>query len=143
MLDGAIATGHLQDAALARAVASADVMLTASTTETFGNVVLEAMASGLAVVSADAPSARALLSDGQTGLLCPPFDIESYVAAIEALVHCADHRCAISAAAVLVAQAYTWDDVSAAVDHAYCSVISSYSTPGATRPKVSPLTSSS
>lgn len=63
-IPGAVLTGHLDGIDLAMAVASADVMLTPSITETFGNVLLEAMASGRAVVSADAPSARSLLEDG-------------------------------------------------------------------------------
>jgi phosphatidylinositol alpha 1,6-mannosyltransferase len=48
---GVIFLGRREGAALAEAYASADVFLFPSTTETFGNVVLEAMASGLAVIS--------------------------------------------------------------------------------------------
>ena len=67
-LGDAVLAGHLDGDDLSRAVASADILLSPSTTEAFGNVVLEAMAAGLAVVSADAPSARALITDGETGL---------------------------------------------------------------------------
>ena len=53
-LPEAIFTGQLTGDDLARAVASADVLLNPSITEAFGNVTLEAMASGLPVVAAEA-----------------------------------------------------------------------------------------
>jgi glycosyltransferase involved in cell wall biosynthesis len=70
-LGDAVFTGHLENAELGRAVASADILLNPSTTEAFGNVNLEALAAGLAVVSADADSARTLIHDGVNGLLRP------------------------------------------------------------------------
>lgn len=72
LLPDAIFTGHLDGAALGRAVASADILINPSTTEAFGNVNLEAMASGLAVVSADVGSAQALIIPGRSGLLTEP-----------------------------------------------------------------------
>lgn len=72
LLPDAVFTGHLDGAALGRAVASADILINPSTTEAFGNVNLEAMASGLAVVSADVGSARALIVSGRSGLLTEP-----------------------------------------------------------------------
>lgn len=121
-LPGAILTGHLEGAALARAVASADVMLTPSTTETFGNVVLEAMASGVPVVSADAPSARALLIDGVTGLLCPPRDVAQYADRIRQLVDRHEFRRQIGSAARQASKAFSWDASCESVVRAYRSV---------------------
>ncbi|GAO40218.1 putative glycosyltransferase [Sphingomonas changbaiensis NBRC 104936] len=118
-LPGAVLTGHLQNEALARAVASADLMLTPSTTETFGNVVLEAMASGLPVVSADAPSARALLDNGRTGLLCPPRDPGAYADAVAMLVGDPDRRRRMGDAARAASEAYSWDAASESVLQAY------------------------
>ena len=126
-LAGVIATGHLQDGALAQAVASADIMLTPSTTETFGNVVLEAMASGLAVVSADAPSAHVLIDDGRTGYLCPAHDVHHYVASMERIIARPGLRRAIGAAAVQASEAFSWDAASAAVERAYQAVVGEYS----------------
>jgi glycosyltransferase involved in cell wall biosynthesis len=122
-LPGTILTGHLEEADLARAVASADMMLTPSTTETFGNVVLEAMASGLPVVSADAPSARALLVDGETGLLCPPRDALAYADKIMELVAAPAFRRQIGAAARRASNAYSWEAACGSVVRAYASVL--------------------
>jgi glycosyltransferase involved in cell wall biosynthesis/predicted metal-dependent phosphoesterase TrpH len=64
--------GWLESEALARAYADADVFLFCSQTDTFGQVVLEAQASGLAVVAVDAGGPSELIADGRSGLLCPP-----------------------------------------------------------------------
>jgi glycosyltransferase involved in cell wall biosynthesis len=63
--------GSLTGEPLATHYASADVFLFPSETETFGNVTLEAMASGLAVVAFDYAAARLYIRDGQTGVLVP------------------------------------------------------------------------
>jgi len=122
-LTGVVAAGHLTGADLARAVASADIMLTPSTTETFGNVVLEAMASGLPVVSADAPSARALIDHGRTGFLSPPRDSDHYAATIATLVDSPPLRRTIGTAAWHASEAYSWDAASASVELAYRQVL--------------------
>ena len=54
---------------LARHYASADVFLFASETETFGNVTLEAMASGLAVIAYNYAGAKIHIANGETGVL--------------------------------------------------------------------------
>ncbi|OFX04736.1 MAG: glycosyl transferase family 1 [Alphaproteobacteria bacterium RIFCSPHIGHO2_12_FULL_63_12] len=69
ILPGAVFTGHLDGDALARAYASADVFFNPSVTETFGNVTLEAMASGVPAVCAAASGSRSLVDDGATGFL--------------------------------------------------------------------------
>lgn len=114
-IPGAVLPGHLDGEALARAVASADIMLTPSISETFGQVVLESMASGLPVISADAPSARALLVEGETGLLVPPSEVSAYIAAVEALVSAAEKRRAMGEAARQASAAYSWDAASQSV----------------------------
>ncbi len=122
-LPGAVLTGHLDGSELARAIASADIMVTPSRTEAFGNVVLEAMASGLAVVSADAASARALLVAGETGLLCPPDDVAAYADAVRRLIASPAERTSIGAAARAASGAFSWDAASESVATIYRSLV--------------------
>jgi glycosyltransferase involved in cell wall biosynthesis len=64
---------------LARHYASADIFLFPSETETFGNVTLEAMASGLVVVAYDYAAAHLHIHDGETGVLARYGDAEGFV----------------------------------------------------------------
>jgi len=116
---GAEFAGHLEGAALGRAVASADILINPSVTEAFGNVNLEAMASGLAVVSADVPSASALIADGRTGWLVEAHKPMAYARAARMLMQEAPLRRAIAAAASREAVRYRWDDVLAGVASDY------------------------
>jgi len=118
-LPGAVLTGHLDGPALARAVASVDIMIHPSTTEAFGNVVLEAMASGLAIVAADAPSSSALIDPGRTGILCPPNSAKDFADAITRLIDDAADRRRIGQAAREASEAYSWDAASGAAEAAY------------------------
>ncbi len=102
-------TGFLSGAVLACAVASADVLLNPSTTEAFGNVTLEAMAAGLAVVCADAASHRALVRAGLTGLVCPTGDADAYAAAILDLAARPERRLRMGWAGRDASAAYSWD----------------------------------
>ncbi|ARS25832.1 glycosyltransferase family 4 protein [Sphingomonas sp. KC8] len=111
--------GHLAGAELGRAVASADILLNPSTTEAFGNVTLEAMAAGLAIVSADVPSARSLVDNGRTGLLVPASDVRAYAAAIERLIRVPMDRVRLAKAAVAEARRYEWNATLQAVVDAY------------------------
>jgi glycosyltransferase involved in cell wall biosynthesis/predicted metal-dependent phosphoesterase TrpH len=64
--------GWLEGEELARAYASSDLFLFCSRTDTYGQVVLEAAASGLPVVAVAEGGPAALVEDRATGLLCPP-----------------------------------------------------------------------
>ena len=121
-LPGASFTGHLDGEALGRAVASADILVNPSTTEAFGNVNLEAMAAGLAVVSADVGSARALIEHGRSGLLVPPEDASAYADAVESLIGAPRRRRALGLAALATSAAYSWSDILDGVILAYQSL---------------------
>lgn len=70
---------------LAAHYASADCFLFPSSTETFGNVIAEALASGLPVLSYDYAAASELLRHGHNGLLVPYADEQAFVAGAAAL----------------------------------------------------------
>jgi glycosyltransferase involved in cell wall biosynthesis/predicted metal-dependent phosphoesterase TrpH len=69
---------------LAQVYASADLFMFASTTDTFGQVILEAQASGLPVLAVDAGGPAELIEDGRSGCLVPP-DAASLAAALRGL----------------------------------------------------------
>jgi glycosyltransferase involved in cell wall biosynthesis len=86
LVPDAIFTGTLDRKALARHYASADLFGFPSQTETFGNVVLEAMASGLGVVAFDYAAAAENIVPGQSGLLAQLDDNENFVRQLVELV---------------------------------------------------------
>jgi glycosyltransferase involved in cell wall biosynthesis len=78
--------GMQRGEALAAHYASADVFLFASVTETFGNVVTEALASGLVVVGYNYVAVREHMQDDVNGLVVPLHDAEAFCRrAVEAL----------------------------------------------------------
>jgi len=77
--------GFLDPERLATLYASADICVLPSATETCGLVALEAMASGLAVIAADAGGFRESIVDNVTGLLAAPRDAGEFAAEIAAL----------------------------------------------------------
>lgn len=114
-------TGH----DLGRALASADVFLNPSVTETFGNVTLEAMASGLPVVAAAATGSQSLVEDGQTGRLVPPGNASAFAEALAPYCHDSNLRVRHGEAGERKAREYSWDAVNQAVLEVYLRLTSS------------------
>ena len=110
-LPNAIFEGHLTGEDLARAYASSDVFLFPSETETFGNVTLEALSSGLPVVAANATGSNALVTDGVTGFLVAPRDSSAFLARIGQLIGDAALRARMSEAARVSARQYEWNRI--------------------------------
>ena len=106
-----IFAGHLAGDALSRAYASSDVFLFPSDTETFGNVTLEAMASGLPTVCADATGSSELVQHGTTGYLAPPGHSATFLDYTARLVRDAGLRARMGAHALECAERYGWDAV--------------------------------
>ncbi|CAN5638730.1 glycosyltransferase family 1 protein [soil metagenome] len=103
-------TGRLSGDALAEAYASADLFVFPSTKDTFGQVLLEAMASGLPVVAADAAPTREILS-GSAGTLVSPGDDAILAAEIRRLVKNPAERSRMAAAALRAASGRSWSVV--------------------------------
>ena len=110
-LPNAIFAGHLEGDELAAAYASSDIFLFPSETETFGNVTLEALASGLPAVVANATGSNALVEQGVSGFLAPPRDSEAFLAGVERLVADDELRRTMSANARKAAESYEWDRI--------------------------------
>lgn len=101
---------------LAAHYASADVFLFPSLTETFGNVVLEAMASGLAVVAFDRAAAQEHVANGISGLVVPESDARAFITSAYELGLDVETRLMLGVNARLVAQQCAPDRVTAEFD---------------------------
>lgn len=118
-LPDAIFTGQLTGDDLARALASSDVLLNPSITEAFGNVTLEAMASGLPVVAAQATGATNLVRNGITGTLCDAGETEEFADALESYARDPDLRRRHGEAGLAIAKTMDWDTINATVIRVY------------------------
>lgn len=96
--------GFVDREALARMYASADLCVLPSQTETCGLVALEAMASGIPVVAADAGGLRESVRQGHNGCLVPPHDAAAFARAIVQLVTDPGQRRAMGRAARATAE---------------------------------------
>ncbi len=85
-LPEAFFTGYLTGKELAAAYASADIFVFPSTTDTFGNVIIEAQASGVPVVVSDSGGPKELVEDKTNGLITRSRDVDDFTRAIRALV---------------------------------------------------------
>lgn len=94
-----IFTGYLGGTELAAAYASADVFVFPSTTDTFGNVILEAQASGLPCVVSDQGGPRDLVADGEDGFITRGGDLEALCGAVRRICTDENLRRAMGAAA--------------------------------------------
>ncbi len=95
----AVFLGNLDHDELANVYASADMFVFPSTTDTFGNVILEAQASGLPVIVSDKGGPKENVDDGKTGLVTPGRDRRALKEAILSLLDDPELRSRIAAAA--------------------------------------------
>lgn len=107
----ALFAGTQSGEALARHYASGDVFLFPSLTETYGNVTMEAMASGLAVVAFDYAAAREHITHGVNGVRVPFGDRARFIASARELAEHADRVDRLRARARAVAARLSWDHV--------------------------------
>jgi len=108
----AIFTGKVPNDQLGVYYASSDIFIFPSVTETFGNVVLEALASGLPVVAADEGGPRDIVSDGENGFLVTPKDEEAFYEKISELADNPQLRAHMSEKARAYALQQSWDAIS-------------------------------
>jgi glycosyltransferase involved in cell wall biosynthesis len=96
---------------LAACYASADVFVFASTTETFGNVVTEALASGLVVLAYDYAAGREHVRDGENGFVAAFGDRAAFLTGVHTLLARRADWPAIRAAARKSAESITWSAI--------------------------------
>jgi glycosyltransferase involved in cell wall biosynthesis len=99
------------DEDLARHYASADLFLFGSRSETFGNVILEAMASGLAVLTYDYAAGQQFIDDGANGRLVPLGQRESFIQEAVALAMDVAWMRSLGSAARLSVRHHPWSAV--------------------------------
>lgn len=119
--EGTYFAGQLGGDDLSAFYASADVFVFPSTTETFGNVVLEAMASGLAVVAPDWGATTELAST-ETALQFPAHDAAALAERVGRLIDDAELRRTLAARAYATAASRTWDGIFDALISEYLQV---------------------
>jgi glycosyltransferase involved in cell wall biosynthesis len=110
--------GWLHGGDLAEAYASCDIFCFPSSTDTFGQVVAEAGASGLPVVAVDRGGPRSLVQHGVTGLLCEP-DASVFAGAIRRLADAPGFASELGSAGVRGARVRTWERSMAQLGEGY------------------------
>jgi glycosyltransferase involved in cell wall biosynthesis len=106
-----IFTGFLEGETLAAAYASADVFVFPSTTDTFGNVVLEAQASGLPVIVSNRGGPPEIVSDGESGMIFDAAEPGSLKRVMRRLLTHAELRDRLAAGALENANQSGWQQV--------------------------------
>jgi len=110
-------TGVLRGEALAEAYANMDVFLFPSLTDTYGNVVLEALSCGVPAVVSDGGGPRFIVREGETGFVAR--DLPEYVARLRRLAENPEELRAMRVAARAHAMTASWDAVFESVYAAY------------------------
>jgi phosphatidylinositol alpha-mannosyltransferase len=116
--------GRVTNAHLPRYYASADVFCSpALGGESFGLVLLEAMASGLPVVASDLPGYRSVLTQGIEGIATPPRDPHALAVALRMLLLDPDLRARMGARGVATARRLAWPRIVSRLEEIYRAVV--------------------
>jgi phosphatidylinositol alpha-mannosyltransferase len=120
MEEGVTWLGRLPDRLLPAAYRTAEVMVAPSLgRESFGIILLEAMACGVPVVASDIPGYRSVVEDGVQGMLVPPGDPGKLAEALMRLVEDADLRQRLAEAGRARAEEFSWDKLVVKVEEVY------------------------
>jgi phosphatidylinositol alpha 1,6-mannosyltransferase len=122
-LPGAIFAGHRSGVQLARWYASADVFVFPSTTETLGNVVLEALASGVPAVVTDRGGPQDLIRTGENGFVVRGNAPKELADRVELMLRDRELRAQMAAAARESAISRDWETINGALIESYRGVI--------------------
>ncbi len=108
LLPEAVFTGYLAGLDLAKAFASSDVFLFPSTTDTYGNVVVESLASGVPCIVSDQGGPKDLIAHGKTGFITRALDAEDFTRALVRLLSDEPLRQAMAVEAHRTVQGRDW-----------------------------------
>ena len=102
-------TGHLDHENLSKFYASSDYFVFTSVTETFGNVITEAMACGLPCLIAEGGGSKSLIKQGINGFLCKPNRAKDYLYKIQLLEEHSEFRAMMIRQAMKDVSQLNWD----------------------------------
>jgi glycosyltransferase involved in cell wall biosynthesis len=135
LMPQAVFLGYQSGIALSTAFASSDLFVFPSTTETFGNVTLEAMASGLPPICASEGGASGIIKPGRTGVLAKPRDPLDLIEKIESLLDHPEKRKEILNEILRFAREQQWEKVFDQMLQSYERIIREYACRRAFREK--------
>ncbi len=120
-------TGFLKGESLQEAYASSDIFMFPSSTETYGNVILEAMASQVPVIACYAGGIKENLIDGYNGMACKVRDVDDFYESCEKLILNQDLRELLKKNGREYTLKRTWDSIYDKLIDSYEGVIDTYS----------------
>lgn len=126
-LPDAVLTGFLYKESLVEVYASSDIFVFPSTTETFGNVILEAYASGLPAIGVNQGGVVDLIQDGYTGFISPARDTQDIATKVNVLLSNPDLRQKYSRNALKFAGRFNWNAINKQLISSYKQIIDRYS----------------
>jgi phosphatidylinositol alpha-mannosyltransferase len=131
-IDDVIFIGPVSDEDLPAYYQHADLFCAPNTgKESFGMVLVEAMAAGAAVAASDIAGFREVMTDGREGLLVEPKSEQAMASAIERLILDAGERTQMAINGRMHARQYDWAKVAAQVESHYATVLGRLQTPQA------------
>lgn len=107
----ALFLGELDHRALSQVYANSDYFLFPSISETYGNVVVEAMASGLPCIIAKGGGTNDFIENNKSGIICSPYKAQEFISAIQQLTLDENKRNRIIQNAQDYAQSMSWDSL--------------------------------
>jgi glycosyltransferase involved in cell wall biosynthesis/predicted metal-dependent phosphoesterase TrpH len=133
--DAATFLGWVEGDELPQVYASADLFMFASTTDTFGQVILEAQASGLPVLAVDAGGPADLIEDGRSGCLVEP-EAGALAGALRGLARREAIRERLATGGLLAVRERSWERSLSQLAEGYARAIDASHAEGVTPPEV-------
>lgn len=103
--------GHIDHHTLSKVYASSEILVFPSVSETYGNVVIEAMASGCVPVIAKGGGSQSLVENGTTGFLCKPNSASEYVENIKMILQKPELKAKMQQAGYQYTSKLSWENL--------------------------------